>query len=111
MAAPTAESLRQSMLAIHSRILGREPVPPDLYIKSVAINDATFLILDQSVYFSSQFTAVIGGRASGKSTLLEYVRYALGISALDTNEKDWEPTYDRRRELLEATLSNAIADS
>lgn len=106
MAVPTAESLRQAMLAASSRILYAQPEQPELYIESVAVTDAKFLSLNEPIHFSSQFSAVIGGRGSGKSTLLEYIRYALGISALENEGEKYDPTYKRRRELLESTLSN-----
>ncbi|MBD2767410.1 AAA family ATPase [Hymenobacter sp. BT664] len=105
LAAPTAESLRQAMLAADSRISYTATKPPTLYIESVSVKNAAYLHLDEALHFSPQFSSVIGGRGSGKSTLLEYVRYALGISALEGRGSDWDPTYERRKALLEATLN------
>lgn len=104
MTVPTAESLRQAMLAAGSRILYKQPAHLELYLESVTVTGAEFLHLDQPIHLSAQFSAVIGGRGSGKSTLLEYIRYALGISALDIEGSEWDPTYVRRKELLTSTL-------
>lgn len=104
MTVPTAESLRQAMLAAGSRILYKQPAELELYIESVTVTGAEFLHLDQPIHLSAQFSAIIGGRGSGKSTLLEYIRYALGISALDLEGSKWDPTYVRRKELLTSTL-------
>lgn len=105
LAAPTAESLRQAMLAADSRISYSSNKAPNLYIDSVSIINAAYLTLDETFHFSPQFSSIIGGRGSGKSTLLEYVRYALGISALEGHGSEWDPTYDRRYALLKATLN------
>lgn len=105
LAAPTAESLRQAMLAADSRISYSATKAPNLYIESVSVTNAVYLTLDDTLHFSPQFSSIIGGRGSGKSTLLEYVRYALGISALEGHGSEWDPTYDRRCALLKATLN------
>lgn len=105
LAAPTAESLRQAMLAADSRISYKATNTPTLYIESVSVTNAAYLDLDETLHFSPQFSSIIGGRGSGKSTLLEYVRYALGISALEGHGSQWDPTYDRRCALLKATLN------
>jgi len=107
LAAPTAESLRQAMLAADSRISYKETKAPNLYIESVAVQNAAFLALGEAIHFSPQLSTLIGGRGSGKSTLLEYIRYGLGISALDGGDTDWDPTFERRQVLLEKTLDSS----
>lgn len=104
LAHPTAESLRQAMLAADSRIRYEEPADPDVYIKSISINGADFLSLDE-ISFSPQYNAIIGGRGAGKSTLLEYLRFVLGRSAYDLESAEWDPTHERRRDLLEQALN------
>lgn len=49
------------------------------------------------------FTALIGGRGSGKSSVLEYLRFALGRSAIDTLTDD-ENFRARDQKLIEETL-------
>lgn len=104
LASPTAESLRQAMLAADSRIRYTEPHPTSIFIQEVAIAGATFLQVS-GLAFSPQYNALIGGRGAGKSTLLEFIRFALGQSALDSAASDWDPTHSRRREILEQALT------
>ncbi len=86
MSAPSIESLRQAFLDPSSRIKLPEDVMRDKhpesfnnfpYIKSVRIENAVFL-KDQEIHFSPNKTCLIGGRGSGKSTVLEYLRVVLG---------------------------------
>ena len=65
IAAPTAESLRQAMLAADSRISYKATNSPNLYIESVSIINAAYLTLDETMHFSPQFSSIIGGRGSG----------------------------------------------
>jgi predicted ATPase len=78
MSSPSIESLRQACLDHESRT-GFLESPPELlhtYIKSISISGAAFLV-DQSIAFSPELNCIIGGRGSGKSTVLEYLRIAL----------------------------------
>jgi len=56
--------------------------------------------------FNQQYNAVIGGRGTGKSTILEYLRWGLCDQILDlAQEKDDIPGYqDKRKKLIEKTL-------
>lgn len=107
LAEPTAESLRQAMLAADSRILYESPNKPTLSVKSVSVSGAEFLSLPEPLRFSHQFTSIIGGRGSGKSTLLEFIRFAIGQSALDVGDSKWDPTHDRRKNILKYALSES----
>lgn len=104
IAVPTAEALRQALLAADSRLSYAAPESPSFYIESVEVSGAAFLALDAPVRFSSQYNAIIGGRGAGKSTLLEYIRFGLGRSALDVAREAWDTTHERRRALLASTL-------
>lgn len=86
MSRPSIESLRQAFLDPISRIMIPEDIVSDKnptglvnypYIKAVKILGADFLA-DQTVYLSPNKTCLIGGRGTGKSTVLEYLRLALG---------------------------------
>lgn len=109
LAHPTAESIRQAMLAADSRIRYEEPVDPDVYIHSISIKGADFLSLEK-IHFSPQYNAIIGGRGAGKSTLLEYLRFVLGRSAYDIESSKWDPTHDRRRDLLDEALNASTGE-
>lgn len=104
-ATPTAEALRQACLARDSRISQDTPFTPSVVISSVSVSNSKFLgpfALD----FSAQYNAIIGGRGTGKSTILEYVRWALcddPVASID----DAEQTDHRakRAKLIEKTLT------
>jgi len=79
---PTLEGLRQAFLLPEFRIKNEFESPntpyntPDIWIKSISIsntiitNDSTPLKLD----FNPQLNTIIGGRGSGKSSILRFIR-------------------------------------
>lgn len=86
MSKPSIESLRQAFLDPVSRINLPEDATTDKnpsvlsnypYIKSIKIQGAEFLD-NQEIHFSPNKNSLIGGRGSGKSTVLEYLRLSLG---------------------------------
>lgn len=104
-AEPTAEALRQACLAKDSRISQSIPILPSMYITSIDVSNSKFL---GQVYLelNSQYNAVIGGRGTGKSTILEYLRWGLCDQFPDITEEDEElPRYqEKRKRLIEKTL-------
>jgi chromosome segregation protein len=104
-AEPTAEALRQACLAQESRISQEVPVLPPIFITSIDISNSKFL--GQSyLEFNQQYNAIIGGRGTGKSTILEYLRWGLCDQFPDmTQEDEGLPRYqERRKKLIEKTL-------
>lgn len=81
MSRPSIEALRQSFLDHASRIRLSGPRPELDYIypamRRLRVSDAAFLS-DLDVALSMNLNAIIGGGGSGKSTLVEYLRIALG---------------------------------
>lgn len=110
MSQPSIGALRQAFLDPLSRIVLMGPRPSDALrhprIKSIQVRGAKF-IEDQEVVFSEGLNCVIGGRGSGKSSLLEYLRFALGPEANGMPERD--TTLERKRHQLRASLNNADA--
>lgn len=107
LASPTAESLRQAMLAPDSRIRHGEPRLPKAVITRVSIKGSRYL-QDGEYLLNQQMNSVIGGRGAGKSSLLEYIRFALGCSALD------EPVSargaSRMKEILNSTIDKVSGE-
>jgi type III restriction enzyme len=102
-AAPTAEALRQACLAQESRISHAEPLVPETYIASVSVSNSSFLG-PFDLEFNRQYSSLIGGRGTGKSTVLEYIRWAL-CDQPPSSEQDETPNYQaRRRRLIDGTL-------
>lgn len=102
---PTAEAIRQAVLADEARIAYDAPSTPsqrilELRIKS-SLTGANF-----ELTFNDGFNAIIGGRGSGKSAVLEYLRFALGRSTIDTDDASSE----RERELVTSTLAGGYVE-
>lgn len=108
MSKPSIEALRQAFLDPLSRIQLMGPRPNDALmhprITNVAVRGAKFLE-DQEVCFSESFNCVIGGRGSGKSSLLEYVRFAVGPDELATKGDEDDPALQRKRKQLRESLT------
>jgi chromosome segregation protein len=102
-ATPTAEALRQACLAQESRISHDTPRLPAVAVESISVSNS-LLLGPIDLAFNPQYNALIGGRGTGKSTILEYLRWALcdqppGIEDVET------PNYQARRgRLIEQTL-------
>lgn len=93
----TAESIRQASLADSARINYQEPALPAQRILAMTVKSS---LCELDIVFNDGFTALIGGRGSGKSALLEYLRFGLGRSATDTRDDIPE----RHRSLVADTL-------
>jgi len=105
-ATPTAEALRQACLARHSRISHDEPRLPAVRITRIEVSNSRFLG-PINLDLNPQYNAVIGGRGTGKSTILEYVRWALCDQPPASQELSNEELADfqrRRKTLIEGTL-------
>lgn len=100
---PTAEALRQACLAKESRLSHDEPALPSLWVTSMSVSNSKFLgrlVMD----FNQQNNAVIGGRGTGKSTILEYLRWGLCDQPVDDTGSDIAPVQMRRKKLINDTL-------
>ena len=105
-ARPTAEALRQACLARHSRITHAEPRLPSIRLTRIEVSNSKFLG-PITVDFNPQYNAVIGGRGTGKSTILEYIRWALCDQPPSSSNDGAEELADfqrRRQTLIEGTL-------
>lgn len=79
MSEPSIESLRQAFLDHESRIrYGPRPEESYTYskINNIQVRGASFLA-DESIAFSPNLNTLIGGRGTGKSTIIEYLRLGL----------------------------------
>ncbi len=108
MSKPSIEALRQAFLDPLSRIQlhGSRPSDTQVHprITKVAVQGAKFLE-DQEVCFSAGFNCVIGGRGSGKSSLLEYVRFAVGLDEPAAKAEEDDPALQRKRKQLRESLT------
>lgn len=97
-AVPTAEAIRQACLAEESRISHVEPALPQRYVEGLSVSNSLFLG-PVDVEFSAQYTSLIGGRGTGKSTILEYIRWGLADQA-PSSADEGAPRYEQRRDQL-----------
>lgn len=99
---PSAEAIRQACLSRRSRISHVEPRFPTITIKSIDVSDSAFLGRIHNLELNPQFNALIGGRGTGKSSLLEYIRWALCDQPVSVSEDEAGdiPNYAIKRDLL-----------
>ena len=102
LAEPTAEAIRQAFLGHRSRIRIEPPKIPSLVLVAVDLQCSTILE-STALTVSPEFTAVIGGRGSGKSSFLEYVAFGLGRSCYDAPRNHYSGA-ERMRDLIKDTL-------
>ncbi|MBI5374201.1 MAG: AAA family ATPase [Candidatus Schekmanbacteria bacterium] len=100
---PTAEALRQACLAKESRMSHDEPALPSLWITSVSVSNSKFLGRVE-IDLNQQYNAIIGGRGTGKSTILEYLRWGLCDQSIDNIDSDIAPVQIKRKKLIDDTL-------
>jgi chromosome segregation protein len=106
---PTAEALRQACLAKESRLSHDDPELPSLWITSMSVSNSKFLGRVE-VDFNQQYNAVIGGRGTGKSTILEYLRWGLCDQPVDT-DSDIAPVQMKRKKLIDDTLQKVDGEA
>ena len=103
-AIPTAEALRQACLARKTRISNLEPHIPSLIIQSLEVSNSKFMG-PASIEFNPQLNCFIGGRGTGKSTVLEYLRWALCDQLPAVRAEGEVPDFQvKRSSLIENTL-------
>ncbi|MBS0473077.1 MAG: AAA family ATPase [Proteobacteria bacterium] len=103
---PTAEAIRQAVLADEARILYVPPTIPAQRVLELRVSSS--LTGPQFVLvFNDGFNSLIGGRGSGKSAILEYLRFGLGRSTLDASD---DPSSERERDLITSTLPNGYVE-
>ncbi len=114
MSSPSIESLRQAFLDNESRIRlpesNKKSSPPSddfnsSRIKSLTIKKVAFLT-DQTINFSQNLNCLIGGRGSGKSSIIEYIRIVLDKTA--TLDEDTKKRFERIRNTLDKNNSEIV---
>lgn len=105
-AEPTAEAIRQACLAKESRISQEEPELPQIFIRSIDVTTSKFLGTF-NVNLNQQYNALIGGRGTGKSTILEYLRWGLCDQTIQNSDLDELSIIEKRRNaLIQRTLAD-----
>lgn len=104
----TLEGFRQAFLADEARIAYVPPQRPSEHIVGIEIKSKLTGAEPVRISFNDGFNAFIGGRGSGKSAVLEYLRFGLGKSDEDLEQDDLKPRKPRTREaeLITDTLGD-----
>jgi len=106
MAEPTAEALRQACLARQSRISQTPPVLPTRYIARIEVSGSKFMG-SFDFELNAQFNALVGGRGTGKSTILEYLRWAMQDQPVPyDSDIDMSDGVSKKRRLIQETLED-----
>ena len=109
MSQPSIEALRQAFLDSDSRVRLDELLPSAAEdhprIVSLRVKGAAFLD-DQQVVLSPNLNCVIGGRGSGKSSILEYLRFALQPQVDKTLPADIALKHEGIRKTLHGTAAS-----
>ncbi len=103
-AVPTAEALRQACLAKESRIAHSDPELPSVFVENLDVSNSKFMG-PINCDFNCQFNSLIGGRGTGKSTILEYLRWGLCDEPTELSSDDSPDFQKRRQSLIKKTLT------
>ena len=96
------EAFRQALLADEARIAFENPIFPTEYLVELRVKSSLTGTAPVAVVFNNGFNAFIGGRGSGKSAFLEYLRFGLGRTDRDLNTT---VANDREAKLIDETLA------
>ncbi len=78
----SVEGLRQSFLDPESRIRLNSDPQPESHTEFIAVSWEGGFLNDMSIHFNGNLNILVGGRGNGKSTVIESIRYALGLEPL-----------------------------
>jgi chromosome segregation protein len=98
------EAFRQALLADEARIVFEAPTSPTEYLVELCVKSSLTGLVPVRIAFNDGFNAIIGGRGSGKSAILEYLRFGLGRTDKDFGAKI-DPEFDREAKLISETLA------
>ena len=88
MTTPTAEGLRQAFLDPGSRIRLLSDPEPEEHVEFVGIAwETEGFLRGCKIHFNENLNVIIGGRGSGKSTIIESIRYVLGLEPITEDAK------------------------
>ena len=78
----SVEALRQAFLDPESRIRLHSDPQREPHSELLAMTWEGGFLSDTSIHFNENLNVLIGGRGTGKSTVIESIRYVLGLKAL-----------------------------
>jgi len=82
MSTVSVEAFRQAFLDPDSRIRLHSDPTPESHAEFLAMTWEGGFLRDTAVHFNENLNVLVGGRGTGKSTMVESIRYALGLDPL-----------------------------
>ena len=82
MSAISVEALRQAFLDPVSRVRLNSDPPAEPHAEFVSMTWEGGFLRDTAIHFNENLNVLIGGRGTGKSTVIESLRYVLGLDPL-----------------------------
>ncbi len=82
MSTVSVEAFRQAFLDPDSRIRLHSELKPEPHAEFLAVTWEGGFLRDTAVHFNENLNVLVGGRGTGKSTMIESIRYALGLDPL-----------------------------
>ncbi len=82
MSSVSVEAFRQAFLDPDSRIRLHSDPEPDPHAEFLAMGWEGGFLHDTFVHFNENLNVLVGGRGAGKSTMIESIRYVLGLDPL-----------------------------
>ena len=82
MSTVSVEAFRQAFLDPDSRIRLHSDLKPEPHAEFLAMTWEGGFLRDTAVHFNENLNVLVGGRGTGKSTMIESIRYALGLDPL-----------------------------
>lgn len=82
MSTVSVEAFRQAFLDPDSRIRLHSDPAPEPHAEFLAMTWEGGFLRDTAVHFNENLNVLVGGRGTGKSTMVESIRYALGLDPL-----------------------------
>jgi len=82
MSSVSVEAFRQAFLDPESRIRLHSDPQPEPHAEFVGMTWEGGFLDDTSVHLNENLNVLVGGRGTGKSTMIESIRYALGLEPL-----------------------------
>jgi hypothetical protein len=85
----TFDAIKYALLDYKNRVRDSIPDIQHSYIKKITVLDGAGALSSESIDFSAALNTLIGIRGSGKSSLIEVLRYGLGLAA-GTGDGDYK---------------------
>jgi hypothetical protein len=82
MSRVSVEGLRQAFLDPESRIRLQSDISPEPHAEFLAMSWEGGFLDDSAVHLNENLNVLVGGRGTGKSTMIESLRYVLGLEPL-----------------------------